>query len=531
MPRSGTEVVKSFRPTELSFDFEQLEPCLREALPDLVAACTEIDVIYRRQQDEAAAELISKKASWPAWQRLAYDMFKGPWDPQANHASLFPGVPDRRPGCSFYPADAAREELEAYLAAHPEQDEALRSPYTVVRRGGTGFVAAPYREVYAQELGRAAAALRRAAAKIKHKGLRSYLDVRASSLLDDRHPVADEAWVRLIDSPLEVVIGPFEVYDDGVLGVKASYEAMLLAVNAEAGRNLAAIEAALPTFAASIPCPSGSRPALGGMAPIVVVDELLAAGDGYAGILASAFNLPNDPGVRGNVGWKQVMIRNVMRAKFDTCSKVIADRVLAEQGATSFDAYFMFVLLHEIVHGLGPAYRADGRSVNVACARHHTPIEEAKADVGSFHLLLTMGGRHGIPRFDQRQLWSTVVGGLFRSIRFGMHEAHGRANLIKFNWLTEHQVIKVNAAGRYELHPEGGEAVIAELLDRLVGLQATGTPEELGAFLEQYGKPTPDLEGTVAGLTDVPIDIIPIFPVYRFCGQDQPLDLSVFEGK
>jgi hypothetical protein len=216
--------------------------------------------------------------------------------------------------------------------------------------------------------------------------------------------------------------------------------------------------------------------------------------------------------VRATVGWKQVMIRNMMRAKFQACTRPIAERVLSPEdfAATSFDAYFYHVLLHEVSHGLGPAYRADGRKASEACGRLHTPLEEAKADTGSLNLLLRFTGRFGIPELSQRAIGTSYFAGLFRSVRFGLHEAHGRANVIQYTYLRERGAIR-ERDGRWGVDTERLVTAAAELLAELTHLQAAGTELELTEFVEKYGTPPEELVQIVASLTDLPVDVRPTF--------------------
>ncbi|MGI5862931.1 MAG: hypothetical protein ACOX6T_12840, partial [Myxococcales bacterium] len=257
----------------------------------------------------------------------------------------------------------------------------------------------------------------------------------------------------------------------------------------------------------------GSKPAVGGMAPMIVADELLATGDGASGIHAVAFNLPNDPWVRGHVGWKQIMIRNMMRAKFDHIARPVAERVLAadQLAHLSFDAFFHFVLLHEVTHGLGPAYRADGTSVNSACGVAYSALEEAKADIGGLTLLLGMGGRIGIPALDPLDIGCSYLAGLYRSSRFGLAEAHGKANVIQYNFLKEEGALRL-ADGRVVVDAGLLPRAARRLLDELTRLQAAGSPQEISEFLGRYATPPQELLDAVAGLADLPVDIIPVWP-------------------
>jgi hypothetical protein len=239
---------------------------------------------------------------------------------------------------------------------------------------------------------------------------------------------------------------------------------------------------------------------------MVVVHQLGAAGEGAQGVMASAFNLPNDPWVRGEVGWKQIMIYNVMQAKFETCTRPIAERVLEAGPTVEFDPYFDLVLLHEVSHGLGPAYRKNGESVSKSLGKSYTSLEEAKADIGGLCLMLHMGGSCGLPAIPQERLLRNYIGGLFRSMRFGVHEAHGMANVVEFNWMKRRGVIAAKG-GRFAIEARNIREAADSLLAELCRLQASASVAEAEAFLAEYGKPGEEITGTIAGLADIPVDI------------------------
>jgi hypothetical protein len=374
----------------------------------------------------------------------------------------------------------------------------------------------PYHIYFAKELMPVAKSLRKAATHLAPSNalLARFLEGRAAALTGERNlPDSDADWVRLHLPPLEVVIGPFEVYEDHLMGVKAFYEGMLLATDYEHCKTLATIEQALPSLAEMIPCPADAKPAVGGMAPMIVADELMATGEARSGLMAAAFNLPNDPGVRGKFGWKQIMIRNVMQAKFENCTLRIAARMFNKEDLTSvtFEGFFFHVLLHEVTHGLGPAYRSNGRTIGESCGPHATTLEETKADIGSLTLLLANSGQFGIPSLSPYQIGLSYLAGLFRSIRFGLFEAHGRANVIQYNALTALGAIAHNEDGRFFIVTEHLESAAKNLLARIIDLQAQGSEEEIAAFLAQYATPPQELISAVESLSDLPIDIQPFF--------------------
>ncbi len=495
---------------------EKLPQDVQRALPHLVEAMRGIDRVYQRQMAEHIFEMHERleREGWQGERARLFRFFNGPYD-TLTHEPCFPELPTLSPGRALYPADLSAEAFDAYLEEHPEEAKGLLSPYTCVIRHGESLEAVPYSERYAEQLKPVISGLRVAAEEVEDEALSGFLRGRAAALAGERSIVESDAdWVRLSEPVLEVVIGPFEVYQDGLKGIKAFYEAMLLMTDAEAGARLANIEAALPRLAAEIPTPAGSKPAVGGLAPMIIADELLTAGEGRAGILSSAFNLPNDPGVRGRVGWKQVMIRNVMEAKFNHCTRPIARLVLSEADFESvcFDAYFFRVLLHEVTHGLGPAYRADGGQVNEVCGTGYATLEEAKADTGALTLLLKFNGQFGIPEMSLKSIGASYLAGFYRSIRFGMRSAHGRANLIQYNFLRDQGAL-FPKEGKISVEIDKLIFGTRALLVELTRLQAEGSEAEINTFIQRWTQLPDEISQRLQDLEAIPIDILPTFPL------------------
>jgi hypothetical protein len=509
---SAREALSRFQEVVLSTGTIPLPQDVTNALPHLRRAMDGIDRIYRRQQDERLPELYERvMAAGDEDMKAFFRFFNGPWNTLENHRSVYPGWPDRSKACAFYPADLTRPEWDAFLASCPaELKQTLTSEVTLVRRDGKALTAIPFHEYYRKDLEPVAANLRAAAAVVLNPGLKSYLTLRAESLLDGRYRECDAAWVRLKDTPIEFVCGPYEVYEDQLIGIKASYEASLMVVDRDRAARLHVITENLSALAAVFPLPDGSKASVGGIAPMVVVHQIGAAGEAAQGIRASAFNLPNDPWVRGEVGWKQVMIYNIMEAKFAHCTSRIGERILEAGAAMDFEAYFFHILLHEVSHGLGPAYRANGDKASQCLGRVYTAIEEAKADTGGLCLMLRLGGQHGIPSFEPEGLVRNYVGGLFRSMRFGVHEAHGQANVIEFNWMRRHGVV-VPRGNRFGTDPRRAREAADGLLAQLCRIEASASVLEAEAFVKDFGSVGPDIESALAQLEDIPVDIRPVF--------------------
>ncbi len=511
-------ILNEFREVELPWEHDAVPACCIAAFPHLKKACDICtDIFLKQQNNYTNYEDVMRSGS--ETKRAFYRAFLGPWNSIDGFASVFPEEPARSLSLGLYPEDLSADELKT-AAAELSREAAARfySNYTVLKRNAAGALeAVDYHVEYAADLTRLAAELARAA-KIVRDGAASesaktaclafadYLELRGAALISGDYRKADADWVRLRDIPLEFVIGPYEVYFDRLAGVKAAYEAMLFSVDKKAGEALHAVEKGLKDIAAAFPLPNGSKAALGGLAPIVVVDQLYAGGEARQGVMPAAFNLPNDPWVRGTVGWKQVMIRNVMKMKFETCSVPIAEAVLGKSSA-SFDPFFSFVLFHEVSHGLGPAYRANGSDVASSIGPSYTAIEEAKADTGSLHILLSLGGRHGVPEYDARAILDNHVAGLFRSMRLGFSDAHGAANLIEFNWAAEKGVFGWNSSGWLNASEAALPVATASLLQKLCEIEAGASAAEAAVFVKRYTTVSPELEKTIGRLKSIPTDI------------------------
>jgi hypothetical protein len=454
-----------------------------------------------------------------AERRAARDYFElnfGPWD-RLDDMEPFLGSQPHPEGGGYYPPDMTREEFEAWLAAHPGDRDAFTSPTTLIRRGTDGgLVAVPYSQAYRELLGPAAALLRQAAAATSNRSLARFLSLRADAFLSDDYYESDLAWMDL-DAPVEVTIGPYETYEDGLFGYKAAFESFVTVALPAESAALERYEAELPWLERNLPIPDEHKNfERGTESPIRVVDEVFTAGDARAGVATLAFNLPNDERVREAKGSKKVLLRNVMRAKYDKILEPIARAVLpaADLDRLAFGAYFNFVLHHELAHGLGPGrIVVDGRETEVRLELKdlYSTLEEAKADVMGVYDILALVERGEMDAELRRTLPTTYLAGLFRSARFGLHEAHGRGVVTQFNYLLDRGALAVGADGRFRVVEGRFPTAIEELTRDILMLQAAGDYAATQAFLDRWGVATPQLETAIARLADVPVDIRPLF--------------------
>jgi len=321
-----------------------------------------------------------------------------------------------------------------------------------------------------------------------------------------------------LDAPVEVTIGPYEIYEDSLFGYKAAFEAFVTVNLPDQSAALERYKALLPSLERNLPIPDEHKNfGRGSESPIRVVDVLFTGGDTKAGVQTLAFNLPNDERVREEKGSKKVLLRNVMRAKYDSILTPIAERVLVpeDRDRISFDAYFNQVLQHELAHGLGPGnITVDGREteVRLELKELYSTLEEAKADVMGVYSILHLVEEGEMDAEILETLEPTYVAGLFRSARFGLHEAHGRGVVSQFNYLLEKGALEVTDEGHFRTVTEVFPGAIEELLNEMLMLQARGDYDGTSAFLNKYGVATPALEGAIDKLHDVPVDIRPIYP-------------------
>jgi hypothetical protein len=509
-----------FAPTELRADLSGLSEAGRRVLPELVVAARLMDEIFLRQvstdNPQLRARLAELEGANAEAARTYFAVNFGPWDRLAE-MEPFLGERSHPAGAGYYPVDMTKDELERWLADHPGDEAAFTSLTTVIRRQDPDLVAIPYSSAYREWLEPAAAALRRAAAVADNESLRHFLELRADAFLSDDYYASDLAWMDL-DSPVEVTIGPYETYEDGLFGYKAAFEAFVTVASAEESARLERFKALLPWLERNLPIADEHKNFdRGSDSPIRVVDVVFVGGDSKAGVQTLAFNLPNDERVREEKGSKKVLLRNVLHAKYDQILVPIAERVLpaADAGRVSFDAYMAEVLHHELAHGLGPGkITLDGRDteVRLELKELYSTMEEAKADVMGIYDILALIDKGEIPAELRDSLEPTYVAGLFRSARFGVHEAHGRGVVSQFNYLLENGGLEVDAEGRFHAVSERFPAAIEELLNTMLMLQAKGDYEGTAEFLDTYGVASESLLAAIDRLGDVPVDIRPLYP-------------------
>ncbi len=518
----GTEVriaddlaarVAAYAPTDITADLGHLPESERAALDELIAAARVMHELFLvqawpdREADEAS--LAAYDGPSAADLRTYVDINCGPWD-RRFHYEPFWGDREHPEGAGYYPTDLT----EAEKAALEADAETFGGLFTMVRRDSQGgLTAIPYSEFFAEPLQRAAAHLNRAAELTANESLATFLRSRAAAFMSDDYYQSDMDWMDL-DSAVEITIGPYETYEDGLFGWKAAFEAFVTVTDPAASEQLAVFKAELPWLEANLPIADEHKnPNRGSESPIRVVDEVFTAGDTRSGIQTIAFNLPNDERVREAKGSKKVLLRNIMNAKFDQILKPIADVLVAEDQIASLasNSFFMHTLWHEMSHGLGPGrITLDGRETEVRLELKETysTLEEAKADAMGPWCIFKMVDKGHFPAAMVEEQAVTYLAGLFRSVRFGISEAHGQANAIQFNYLVEKGVITAEE-GRFRIDVEAFPAAIEQMVADILIIQAEGDYAASVAMIERYGIMPDVLAAGLDRLADVPVDILP----------------------
>jgi len=443
---------------------------------------------------------------------------KGPWSRLDHDAPFLPGVPVKPGGANFYPAGATKAEVEAWMAGLPPAERARAAGFfTTIRRGPDGrLIAVPYSLEYQGELARAAELLREAAGLTAEPSLVAFLKKRADAFVSNDYYESDVAWMEL-DARLEPTIGPYEVYEDEWFNAKAAFEAFIAVRDEGETRKLAGFASELQWLEDRLPMnPEWRNTQLGALAPIRVVDLVFSAGDGNHGVQTAAYNLPNDERIVAEKGTKRIMLRNTQEAKFQKVLVPISRVALpaGERENVAFDAFFTHILMHELMHGLGPHnITVGGRKTTVRQELKDTysAIEEAKADISGLWALQQLIDRGVIDRGMGRTLYPTFLASAFRSIRFGTNEAHGKGQAVQLNDLLDRGAFRVAADGTFSVDPGKVEGAVAALTREILTIEAEGSEAKARALLERQGVVRPEVQRVLDRLRGVPVDIAPRF--------------------
>ncbi len=501
-------LLQTYTTVRLTSDLSGLSEQELRIIPLLIEAADEMDSIF---WVEAYGERDSLLAAIEDDAMHRYvEINYGPWDRLNNNQPFIEGVGPKPAGANFYPADMAKDEFETAA----ETDEGLNSQYTMVRRDSAGhLIAIPYHEFFSVHVRRASAKLAEAADLAADPGLKRYLDLRAEALLTDEYQPSDMAWMDMKDNVVDVIIGPIETYEDQLFGNKAAHEAFVLIKDPEWSGRLARYAEMLPMLQQGLPVSEEyKRESPGTDSDLGAYDAVYYSGDSNAGAKTIAINLPNDEEVQLEKGTRRLQLKNAMRAKFDKILVPIARVLIAEdqRGHVTFDAFFGNTMFHEVAHGLGIKNTVNGRgTVREALRDHYSALEEGKADILGLYMV-TQLQKEGELEADLMDHYVTFLAGIFRSVRFGAASAHGRANMVRFNYFKEHGAFEKTSDGMYRVDFEAMQIAMNTLSERILTLQGRGEYAAVDSFVSAYGKADADLDAGLDRVNDagIPVDVV-----------------------
>jgi peptidase M49-like protein len=518
-----------FAPVDLVVDVKALPAGERAVLAELIAASKIMDSLFLRQvwagNETVLLDLVRDRSPLGQARLHAFLQNKGPWLRLDGDRPFLPGVGPKPPAANLYPAGATKSEIETWMRALPAPARAAAEGFfTTIRRAPDGKLQAiPYSVEYQGELERAAALLRDAARLTEQATLRAFLDARAAAFLSNDYYDSDVAWMKL-DASIEPTIGPYEVYEDGWFSAKAAFEAYVSLRDDAETTKLTKLAGELQEIENNLPIDAKLRnPKLGGMAPIRVVNALFCAGDANKAVQAAAFNLPNDERIIKQVGSKRTLIKNVQRAKFDRVLLPISRIALSpgDRRAVSFEAFFTHILMHELMHGLGPhqATGAGGKTTTVRAAlqQSYGALEEAKADIAGLFALQFLIDKGVMDRALERSVYVTFLASAFRSLRFG-GDAHAKGMALQLNTLLDAGAIRVAKDGTFSVDPAAVKRAVRDLTAEIMNVQAAGDGAKAAEMLRARAAIRPEVKAVLDRLTKVPVDIEP-----RFITADQLL--------
>jgi hypothetical protein len=498
----------------LTTDLGKLTDNERKMIPLLIDAARHMDAIFWRQAYGNRDSLLQSIAD-PGIRRYA-EINYGPWDRLDNNAPFLPGIGAKPAGSGFYPPDLTKEEFEAAARKSARQGRELRSQYTVVHRDSERrLVPVPYHEAYADQVAPAVAKLREAAQLAEDPGLRRYLELRAKALETDDYQASDIAWLDMKDNVIDVVIGPIETYEDQLFGYKASNEAFVLVKDKEWSGRLARYAAMLPSLQRELPVPPAYKQEKPGTdSDLNAYDAVFYAGDANAGSKTIAINLPNDEQVQLQKGTRRLQLKNAMRAKFDRILRPIAGELIADdqQNHINFDAFFSNVMFHEVAHGLGIKNTISGKgTVREALKEQAGALEEGKADILGLYMITKLHQRGELKGQNLDDNYVTFLASIFRSIRFGASNAHGRANAAQLSFFQDQGAFtRDSASDRYRVNFPKMRLAVDQLAAQILKFQGDGDYSGVTQFMAERGRLSPTVQEDLArlGSKGIPVDIV-----------------------
>ncbi|MCB0808215.1 MAG: Zn-dependent hydrolase [Flavobacteriales bacterium] len=492
----------------LSTDLDALSENERRMIPLLIQAAQQMDRLFWLESWGPPDVLPGNGLD--ADQLRFFTINYGPWDRLAGDAPFIDGIGAKPLGARFYPADMSTEEFEAF------SDPRKLSPYTLLQRGTEGeLIVAPYHVAFAAEVREAARSLQEAADLAEDEGLRNYLTARAQALLTDEYRESDMAWLDMQQNTIDVIIGPIENYEDKLFGIKTAHECYIAVKDKEWSKKLEHFAGLLPDLQRGLPVPEMYRREEPGTdAQLGAYDVIYYAGDCNAGSKTIAVNLPNDEEVQLAKGTRRLQFKNAMRAKFDRIMVPIAGVLVEEEQRShvTFNAFFENTMFHEVAHGLGIKHTVNGKgTVREALMEQYSALEEGKADVLGLYMVTRLRELGEIDEGELMDNYVTFMAGIFRSVRFGASSAHGKANMLRFNYFMELGAFERNATtGTYRVVPDRMAEAVRSLSTLILTLQGEGDRDGVIRLMEEKGGVGPGLAEDLERLSaqDIPVDVV-----------------------
>jgi len=525
------EKIAKFVPVEIQYDENLLSEREKVVLEKLYRASKIIDELFLEQvyieNDQIKSDLLSKVSNksiiseQPELKLELFNIMAGPFD-RLEDNKPFIGKNTKPLGANFYPVDMSKEEFEKWIKDNPKDEKNFTSEFTVIRRDNGKLIAIPYNEYFKDKLTAASNLLKEAVEFADNPSLKKYLLSRADAFLSNDYYQSDMDWMDLKDNKIEVIIGPYEVYEDELFNYKASFESFVTIKDPVESKKLEVFAKYLTDIEKNLPLDDKHKNySRGSESPIVVANEVFTAGDTKAGVQTLAFNLPNDERVRQAKGSKKVMLKNVHEAKFEKLLKPIAEIVLDSDQLkyVTFDAFFNHTLMHEMSHGVGPGFiKVNGKNTEVKkeLKETYSTMEECKADILGMYNYIFMIEKGVYPKESENDVWVTFLAGAFRSMRFGIGEAHGGGNAIIYNYLLEKggfafdngtQKVRVDFI---KIYP-----ALKELANLVLTIQAEGNYQGAKDLIAKYAINSPTVETLRKKLENLPVDIKPVFEIEK----------------
>jgi hypothetical protein len=517
--------IAKFVPTDLSYDSSLLDEREKAVVEKLYQASKIMDEIFLDQvysKNYQMREVLKKNTSETDKLKLElFTMMFGPFD-RLEHDAPFIDTLKKPLGANFYPEDMAKEEFENWIKDHPQDEKAFTNEFTVIRRKDGGLISIPYSEYWKDKLTEAAKLLKEAAEFADNPSLKKYLNSRADAFLSNDYYQSDMDWMDLKDHKIEIVIGPYEVYEDGMFNYKASFESFVTLKDPVETEKLEVFKKYLKDMEMHLPIPDEHKNFdRGSESPLAAVNEIFTAGDTKSGVQTLAFNLPNDERVRKVKGSKKVMLKNVAEAKYNKLLIPIAEIVLDPEQLqhVTFNSFFTHSLMHEMSHGIGPGYiKVDGKETEVRKELKETyaTLEECKADILGMYNNVFMIEKGVFPSTFEKETYVTFLAGTFRSVRFGINEAHGGGNAIIYNYLLEKGGYEYNAeTKKVKVNFEKIGPALKDLANLILMIQAKGDYQGAKDLIAKYVVNSPSLEALRNKLEHLPVDIKPVYEIEK----------------